>query len=264
MNNATSPSPFEDCIKCVRKVGPRPSRTDLIPRIPILIEQRNFGSNSTYDFILDSGANISLIPSHLAGRLGIDPNVGDIRKVHGAGGSTHMRCRELRVRLPGPIPTRLIFGFPPPGFVEDCILSAWQLAGEQRIVLCGDGVCFRPITGRRDQRRSPRLRVDGWTAKSRALGGSVDVAELSAYGVLVGTDKRKWAFVKGKVTIASKEVTFTEDVVASELIRVGERHYHLLVIDNPTPAFAGELDTMYSAALLGSGDVEIVGREPVC
>jgi hypothetical protein len=265
MANTGSLSIVYDCVSCVRKVGPRQPQRDQMTRVPVLVEQPGFGAKVPHDFILDSGANISLIPARLAGKLGIDPNIGEFRRVHGAGGDGVARCRELRVRLPGPLPARLMFGFPQGKFLEVCLLSAVQIAEELRIVLCGDGVCFRPMKGMRERRRSPRLRGDGCTVEFRTVRERVQVLELSMYGVLVKLNNgRTLPSGLHNVNIASKHRTFVETVVVAEPRDFDGQPCQLLTVPTPTVAFAQAFDAMYSAALLGHGDWEIVGKDPSC
>jgi hypothetical protein len=237
--------------------------------VPVLFEQQDVEDEDAErfaDFILDTGAQVTVIPSASAGRLGLDFHLWKERMwLEGAGGQrVVVPFKEIPVLLPGPVRVRMGVAVAPRRFPCPPLLSIAEVTRQRRVVVGTDFLCFHGKwdPGRGDRRRSPRLALSGAEVELVGLGAPLEVAvlDVSLYGIHIPDTRRFRNGDKCSAVLALGSQRSFQLNVTVETLGAGSSGDDLLLrIEQPSDELAVELDREYRRALLGLPGARVVG-----
>jgi hypothetical protein len=243
--------------------------------IGIPIAEELGGGFQQVPFVLDSGADVSIVPRETAFNFGL---IGDGLALNGAtyvkgGATTYVEsvghgqieaiCCEVELELPGGSRTPIEVAIPKSYFGTECLLSCRGLVQSYRVGIELDFICFHPL---RDgaigtRRASPRLRTSAPTLVNmrspREARTGVKLSEISLNAIVIECSE---PFSHGDEWEC--ELNFDQrplQLRATLLRRITNGNRWVMQVVKPSKDYVMEVEGQFAAARNGSSQVTVVG-----
>jgi len=260
---------FSGCAGCELRSRFRgqPGRTAFKVPLEVKASLGFGGSGMRLEFILDTGADVTVLTKEAGADLGLGPegrgkrSEVETRLKTLAGQEVDADCYDVEVELPGGSQTTICVAVPRDYLGGECLLSCRDLVEKYWMILSAECICFHPLgDGRDGRRRAPRLEVSGAKLLRRHRGAktfrAVDVLEISSFGMVTSglpewEEGKEWS---GRLEMRGRR--FGMRVAERGLLGAGRC---LLTVERPSARFLTAVELLYDDARRGVPDVRIVG-----